>query len=443
MSRRLYEYDISKANLQVAGTSLDVRSAVREIIIFASLSMPYPLVSVSFLQLITRQFQTKYMKLDMQIDVWREFDQVKRKYRFKLVPFGTDTTIYMPDQTHKYYTMTANREFIEFTPEPCYKLATKEVGPVVEHNKPIKDIYEKNKNFFPKVKSLAQDFQGNPKTEYRNCILSQKKIDQFFMPKQSFLQALKYCQYWWGWYPNATIITIIPEFDINPIVHHGKIDKAYLLIFDANQAIKMMAASQDNKIFIRDGNADFEDWAQDFSLDKDLFVIVPSVIKNRILSIAHEQEYVVINKPKDLLYHRKQFKIKKLLDEHGIVFMDSDPKRDNYSPITNTPKRIISNHTGYEKNYDHFTSGRTTELGYGFRMEVESVLPIAITAIWPGNLARVRFLDADKQKFGGIWIVESVLHRLTREHGREWQHVTSVTLVRSNLAQFEGSAIAT
>jgi len=412
---RIDDYKI-KAKLYTVAGEFNISSYVKDIQIIYSLNLPIPQVAI----VVTKEVIDKYFKdiifLDLTIETYQHSESPLHIDKYSLIPILSKHDMYSPTRKvslpqSERRIPNVGRDYMMFYMRQVYDAVNYNVHPQLLRNKKPYEVVDLIKP--PNVEEFKK---------YK--IQKEKKIPQIYIKKEPFLKVLNYIDWWYGFSSDAVIKCILPSKNSTDT------SNVRLYIINTHQLLK--SENYEKEFVIRTPGA-----INIPSLMKQELGGKTFVVSDKIQFSSHTidpTKYTIVAKPHKILFKKLECDEKKLINKHGSVHVKYDRNKENVIGKANNIKHvIISEHPSYKCCFDPITS----HLGYEYTFVTRGVVKFenipTLRFVWPSEAIKIKSNDPDQRPHTGMYIVESVLYRLTREKGKTWQLGTEVTIIRTNM----------
>ena len=408
------EYRVSVEIVFSDGSVLDVTDYVREIQIVYSLNLAIPEVAIIFQRPITKLEQSIEV-VNLKVETYKHMGSIVHTDRYKLVPSQTHHIVDAPLQSVQ---QTLNQEgfnvsdrvVLFFYIKSVYDTVNSTVGPVIKFNTSLQDV-------------LNEILPSNCELQLQSGLETNKVLPQVFVKKQPFLSAINYLKYWYGLSKGPVCSVVVPKLDDTEDV-----DKTVLLLDDINVSLTQTEKYR-LELVVRTSSKETEQaMTQEFEGTK--FVIDYPV--HFTTKVVNPVEYTFVIKPYKKLYQKLVLDEIQLINQYGAANKGYFPEVENSFGYQLREKRLVNTHTGFDESFSPLTSMFAYEYMFNVRglIQLESIP--TFRSLWPSDHVKLTIQNPEFSDHSGLYIVESVLYRLTREESREWQLGVELSVVRSN-----------
>jgi len=408
------EYRITVEIVFSDGSVLDVTDYVKEIQIAYSLNLAVPEVAIIFQRPITRLEQSIEV-VNLKIETYKHTGSILHTDRYKLVPTQTQHVVDAPLQRVQEALRqegfnTSDRIVLFFYIKSVYDTVNYTVGPLIKFNTTLESV-------------LNEILPDNCEIQLQSELELDKFLPQVFIKRQPFLSALNYLKYWYGLSKGPVCTVVVPKLDDTEDV-----DKTVLLLDDINASLTQVEMYRLELVVRMPGKEVEQDLIQEYEGTK--FVIDYPI--HFSTNVVNPVEYTFVIKPYRKLYQKLVLDETQLINQYGAANKGYFPEVENLLGYQLREKRLVNNHTGFDESFSPLTSMFAYEYMFNVRGLIRLGSIPTFRALWPSDHVKLTIQNPEFSEHSGLYIVESVLYRLTREESKEWQLGVELSVVRSN-----------
>lgn len=396
--------------------TFDISSHVRDIQIIYSLNLAIPEVAITTSKTVTDRYFKGIFDVDLKIDTYQHSESPLHTDKYKLIPNRSHNTMYSP--TRKPSTpisekriSTTKRDYMLFFMKQVFDTANFNVKAQILRNKKPIEVIEKV------VPPFVEEFE-------KIGLKEKHKIPQIYLKHEPFLSILNYVKYWYGYSKEGVISAILPSKNPTDVFN------TRLFINNAHKLLKEGPISKTFKI----RNPSTLGKAVREELSQNQFVIdFPIEFESQTIDPV---KYTIIGKPHNILFKKLECKESKLINKYGAIHKFYSREVENVSEKYEKHK-IISNHPAFKCCFDPIVSMLAYEYSFITRGVIKLQDVPSFRIVWPGDVVKVISDDPDQREQTGLYLVESVIYRLSREHSTTWENGIEITIVRTNMMKHD------